>query len=99
MSYIIPEEELTTDGPYRLGDPRPLTRMEVAYSECMVQFALLDAMAQLAAAADQGDQTPRPSALGVRSASVTLPDALATGGPTAGVVSATQAGVAKGPLG
>lgn len=44
MSFIIPPEELTTEGPYRIADPRPLSFMEIAYTELMLQMEMLQAL-------------------------------------------------------
>lgn len=49
MSFIIPEEELTTEGPYSIGAVRRLSPMEVAYTELILQMELLQAQEDLAA--------------------------------------------------
>lgn len=49
MSFIIPKEELTTEGPYSIGAVRALSPMEIAYTELILQMELAQAQEDLAA--------------------------------------------------
>lgn len=66
MTFMLAKEEATTEGPYCLGAPRPLSPLEIAYTELMVQVELDRAEAELAAAMAVGEAGSGPVAMGRR---------------------------------
>lgn len=62
MTFRLTPEEATTEGPYTLGPARPLTSLEIAYTQLLVEVALHEVFMP----ALQGPQPEpaRPSPLG-----------------------------------
>lgn len=94
--FSLSPEEATTAGPYCLGLPRPLTGMEIAYTEWMVEEELMRALSSAGlspASQPSSDQAGSAGhlAMGRQVSPVRLPTPIGSDDPAMGPIAAKLA--------